>query len=88
MPTSIPTIRATTSSALVTPCTASEVLASSAALTGASARPKPSPVIASTADADRWFNESGPQPAISQKPTVASTIPSPVITPARRCRTR
>src|SRR5919112_59761 len=43
MPTSMPTMRATTSSALAMPCTASAVAASSAALTGASARPKPRP---------------------------------------------
>ena len=77
MPTSIPTIRATTSRALVTPCTASAVLASRAALTGASARPKPRPVIASTADADRWFSESRPQPAISQKPDGREHHPEP-----------
>ena len=39
----MPTIRATTTSALVMPCTSSAVVASTAALTGASARPNPKP---------------------------------------------
>ena len=82
MPTSMPTIRATTSRALATPWTPASVLASSAALTGASARPKPKPDIASTTEADRWCSESKPQSAINQKPRAASTIPTAVTTPA------
>ena len=39
----MPTIRATTTSALASPCTSSSVLASSAALTGARASPNPKP---------------------------------------------
>ena len=43
MPTSIPTIRATTTIAVDRPCTSWSVAASTAALTGASASPKPKP---------------------------------------------
>ena len=76
MPTSMPTIRETTSSALVTPCTLSAVLASRAALTGASASPKPSPVGGEDGRGRQVRrSDSGPQPAISRKPMAASSIP-------------
>ena len=82
MPTSIPTMRATTSSALATPCAPASVLASRAALTGARARPKPKPDIARTTEAETWCSDSKPQSAMNQNPSAASTMPTAVTTPA------
>src|SRR5688500_17000147 len=47
-PVSIPTVRATTASALALPCTSGPVTASSTVVTGAIARPKPRPAASRT----------------------------------------
>ena len=60
MPTSIPIIRATTSSAEVTPCTSACVAESSEALTGAIASPMPTPASTSGTEAHGLRNDSSP----------------------------
>ena len=84
----MPTIRATTTSALTTPCADVAVLASRAALTGASASPKPSPASTSGMLISWLSSECAPQCVIHTKPTVASAMPPAQTTPAGSRRVR
>src|SRR5690606_27019025 len=86
MPTSLPTVRDTTRSALVTPWTSSSVAESNAALTGTIASPTPSPPSASGTVATGSRSESTPHWDIHAKLTQDAAIPTAVTTPAgRRC---
>ena len=71
----MPTIRATTTSALARPWTSSSVLASSAALTGASASPKPKPPSSSGTSGRGSRGCPAPSVAISRKPAAAQRHP-------------
>ena len=67
------------------PCTSSSVLASRAALTGASASPKPNPP-STRARGDRLSSEVSPQRDISTNPPPPAAIPAAVTTPAGTLR--
>ena len=84
----MPTIRETTTKALATPWTSSSVEASRAALTGASASPKPSPPVISARLAIGSSIVVSPQRVISTKPVAASSIPTAVTRPGERKRMR
>ncbi len=88
MPMSMPTIRETTTNAVATPCTSSSVKASRAALTGASARPKPRPPTTSATLATGSSSVVRPQRVISTKPVAAISMPMAVTTPGDRKRIR
>ena len=64
-----------------TPCTSGSVAASTAALTGASASPKPKPQITSATLDDGSCRVSRPQRDISAKPTADSAMPTAVTSP-------
>ena len=84
----MPTIRATTTKALASPCTSSSVLASRAALTGASARPNPKPQSTSGMLDEKLSRVSSSQVVIQPKPPAAHAMPTAVTTPAGRVRVR
>ncbi len=86
MPTSIPTMRATTRRAEAMPCAASEVASSNAALTGATASPKPSPASASATDDVGWARASRSHVAMTTKHPQASAMPAPAIQAGRTRR--
>ena len=88
MPTSIPTIRATTTIAVETPCTSGSVLARMAAFTGASASPKPKPQMTSAMLEDGSCRVSTSHRDISAKPTADIAMPTAVTSPALRVRIR
>ena len=67
----MPTIRATTTNAEARPCTASSVVARTAALTGARARPKPKPPSTSGTVATQLSSAVSPHSLIHTKPTAA-----------------
>ena len=81
MPTSMPTIRATTTSADDSPCTLGSVCARTAALTGASARPKPNPQTTSAMLEDGSSRLSMPHRDIRKKPVADIAIPTAVTGP-------
>ena len=76
----MPTVRATTASALAVPWTSDRVTASRTALTGAIARPKPRPAAARTTIDQTPSSDRSPQPVIATKATAASAIPAPATT--------
>src|SRR6266545_752223 len=82
----MPTMRATTTSALASPWLSSGVAARIAELTGEMARPNPKPHASSTRVAGRWRSESRSQPAIRTNITPARASPAQVIQPSPKRR--
>jgi hypothetical protein len=87
-PTSIPTIRATTTDALARPWTPASVAARAAAFTGARARPKPNPPTTSGIVAGHPDSEVRSQRLIQTKDAAARAMPAAVIAPAAYLRVR
>ena len=88
IPTSMPTMRATTTRALARPCTSWWVLASRAALTGARASPKPKPHSTSGMFEEKLSRVSSCQVVIQPKPPAAQAMPTAVTTPDGTWRVR
>src|SRR5665811_747455 len=74
-PTTIPTMRARTTSELTTPCASLRADDSAAALTGAIGSPRPRPTRTRTGVADHDCNEPCPQPDMTTSPVPARMRP-------------
>ena len=83
-PASIPTVRATTASALALPCTSAPVAPSSTVLTGAIASPNPSPAANRTTNDAAPSSDCAPQVVITTNATAARAIPPAATTAAAR----
>ena len=82
IPTSMPTIRATTTMALARPCTSSSVLARIAPLIAGRASPNPKPPTTSGMVDDTASRESMSHWVIQMKLAAARSMPTAVTSPA------